>query len=496
LSNYDSLDLSILKTLITNKKHAVNFVDEFDVTKQKFFSPDVWNFANIVTNYTKAYQEVPTLRVLSERISKTNPQLVENIKTIWSALDKFEYNEKEYKHDLEKFKTRFAEKQISDAHDSLAKLLSGKMDISKGLGEMQRACQNIRVLEQKKTYDAKNIKDYLTTFVDKFNVKKNNPDADLGLMTNYSFLDYATNGLKPADFVLIAGESGFGKSLFLNNIAIQVWLQDNSIFKTNSITGIEEVDTSVDISKLTGGKDIIYFSLEMPYEDCFNRLLSRLSGVPSRKIENAELNKEEFAKIKACLDFIKEYPFNFKIVDIADASANDIELILSDSEENFDAIFVDYLGIMKTNEKNEDQDWLKQGIIAYELRGIGRRHKKPVFSAVQLNRKAPGKDPSENIGLSRLARSGTIATHATHVIQIENRPNEEKFPDFIYHIIKNRKGPKGKGVLVKNLSSATLLDKDERLSPTEETLDSEKSSYDDYFKDQNDISDEMEDLEL
>lgn len=468
--SYASLDLSILKVLVSNKTYALDFVNECDA---KLFSPDVWNFANLLVNYVKSYKDLPTLRVLTEKISKgNNEKLVEHVNKIWESLSQISYDEKEYKHDLEKLKKRYAEKQISAIKDSLSKLEPGSIDVSKTLGDMQKTIQTIKSLNQVKSYESKNIKDYLPMFVDKFNQKKENPDLEVGIKTKYSFFDYATNGVKPADFVLIAGESGFGKSLFLNNIAIQTWMQDNKI-------GQE--------SPFTEGKNIIYFSLEMPYEDCFNRLISRLSGVPSRNIENAKISKEEFVKIKQSLDFIKNYPYTFKIVDIADACSNDLEAILDNSEENFDVVFIDYLGIMNTNEKSDEADWLKQGLISYEVRAIARKHKLPIFSAVQLNRKSPGKDSSENIGLARLARSGTIATHATHVIQIENRPQEENHPDFVWHMIKNRKGPKGKGVLYKNLSCATLIDK-----PIE--IDENDTKFEDY--DIEDISDEIDDLEI
>lgn len=468
--SFNSLDLSVLKVLCNDRKNALDFINDCD---SKLFGPDVWNFANVLITYIKTHKEVPTLRILNEKISKSNNQaLSKHINEVWEAITSLEYNEKEYKHDLDKLKKRYAEKHINLVKDNLSKLEPGSMDISKALGDMQKTIQTIKGLNHSKTYENKNIKDYLTDFVEKFNAKKDNPNLDTGVMTKYSFFDFATNGVKPADFILIAGESGFGKSLFLNNIAVQTWMQNNSIDDTDNFTP---------------GKNIIYFSLEMPYEDCFNRLISRLSGVPSRSIENASLTKEDFAKVKKALNFIKKYPNQFKIVDIADACANDLDAIFADCEDQFDAIFIDYLGIMNTNEKSDEADWLKQGMISYEVRAIARKYKLPIFSAVQLNRKSPGKDSSENIGLARLARSGTIATHATHVIQIENRPQEEMHPDFIYHIIKNRKGPKGKGVLYKNLSCATLIDK-----PIEvEQNDDRFVSYD-----AEDISEEIDDLEI
>ncbi len=463
----NNLDLTVLKTLLTNKKYALEFSNE---ENPKLFDSNFWNFAHIVTTYVKNYKDLPTLRVLTDKLLN-NTAKTEYVTKVWGQIDAVSCNDLEYKHDLEKLKKRYAEKQLLTLKDSLDKVQAGTLDLDKALEEVQKTTQSIKTLNKQKTYENLSIKEYLPSFVEKFNAKKNDPNLDRGLMTKYSFLDHCTNGLKPADFVLIAGESGFGKSLFLNNIAIQVWMQDNT----------------VDNPIFTTGKNIIYFSLEMPYEDCFNRLLSRMSGVPSRSIENADLTREEFDRVKKCLDFISKYPHNFKIVDLINASANDLELILLE-DESYDSIFIDYLGIMETNDKSDEADWLKQGRVSQEVRAIGRKFKKPLFSAVQLNRKTAGKESSESVGLNRLARSGTIATHATHVVQIENRPNEEDHSDFIYHLIKNRKGPKGKGVLLKHLACATLLDSSKP--------ENEEINYDEYFKNQDDISDILEDLIL
>lgn len=462
------LDLIVLKNIITNKKNALDFANECE---SKVFSPEAWNIANIVVGYIRTYKDIPTLRVIVEKLSKgNNDRLVEYVKDAWQQLEDTKIDDREYKHELEKIKRRFAQQQIVSVNEKLTtKLNSGVLDISQMVSEMQKTVRSIQGLNELKTYNNENIKDYLPSFVDKFNAKKNNPELEIGLKTYYSFLDYSTNGLKNADFVLIAGESGFGKSLFLQNMAIQVWMQSG------------QIDQNLDVEN---GKNILYFSLEMPYEDCFNRLISRLAGVKSRDIENTSLSKEDFKKVKQALDFINKKPNYFKIVDIADACADDLENILNNCEEKPDAVFIDYLGIMKTNEKNNDQDWLQQGRVAYEVRAIARTHSLPIFSAVQLNRKSTSKDSSENIGLSRLARSSTIATHATHVIQIESRINEEEYPDFIYHLIKSRKGPKGKGILLKNLACATLID---------QNLGDEGCDYD--FIDIDDISDKLEDLD-
>jgi replicative DNA helicase len=463
---YNEFDLAVLKALTSNKKHALDYISENDAN---LFSVDLWHAAKLIIGYLKTYKEVPTLHVLTDSLLKRGQvSQAKYIEEVWALLDTCKADEKEFKYNLSKLKAKYAEQQLL----SLKERLDGEWDDpTKLVAELSKTHQTIQLLKREKASERKTLKDYIPDFKAKLKAKRDNPEVEQKIFTGYSFLDHATNGFGAADFVMIAGESGFGKSILLANLAIQIWLQGNTI------------NTPKD--QLKKGHNILFFSLEMPYENCFYRLISRLSGIPSRKIENAKLNKEEWACLKQALEFISNYPYHFEIVDIPDASAHDIERVLTDTDYNVDAIFVDYLGIMKPNESNEEQDWLKQGIIAYETRAIGRKYQLPIFSAVQLNRKGGAKDPAENIGLHRLARSNSIATHCTTIIQIESRTNEEYHPDFLYHLIKNRNGLKGKGRMMKNLACATLTD-----SPFETpTTDFTNFNVED-------ISEEAEELEL
>ena len=144
--NYSQLDLSILKVLVTNKSHAVEFVNECDA---KLFAPEVWNFANLLVNYIRSYKDIPTLRVLTEKIAKgNNVKLIEHVSNVWEAVHQLDYNEKEYKHDLELLKKRFAEKQITTIKDSFSKLEPGSFDVSKVIGDMQKTVQAIKDLDK------------------------------------------------------------------------------------------------------------------------------------------------------------------------------------------------------------------------------------------------------------------------------------------------------------------------------------------------------------
>jgi replicative DNA helicase len=378
--NYD-LDLVVLKTLVTNKKHAIDFVNECD---PKLFSIDTWNFANLAVGYIRTYKDLPTERVMVEKLTKgNNEKQIEYIKKTWKQINDIVYDDKEYKHDLEKLKKRFAEKQVTALKDILVKCEPGSMDIPKTIGEMQKAVQSIKGLNQTKAYERRTLKDAVPIFRDEYNAKLADPTFDQGIRTGYSYLDTVTDGLRPGELILIGGESGAGKSMLLMNMAIQLWLQNNNI------------DMKEDFGP---GQGVLYFSLEMPYKPCLNRFLSRMSGAPSKMIRNASLNSEDAQKLKKVLSFINKYPAQFEIVDIPrGATMESLEVIYEEAKANYDpkVIVIDYLGLMDY-EGAEMDDWLKLGKISEKIHEFARVHNVICLSAVQLNR-PKGKELEDKI---------------------------------------------------------------------------------------------------
>ncbi len=440
----EELDLIILKTLISNKKHAVEFVNDYD---SKLFLPNVWNVANSIINYIKAYKDIPTLNVILDKLNNKNEALRDNHINIWNQIEATNINDHEYKHYLEKIKNRYAASQIFDLKQSF-NAFDGNNNIPLFVSKMNKTLQSIKRLNQVKAYDRKTLKEVLPLFKEEYRAKVSDPTFDRGMKTGYSMLDYLTDGLRDGELLLIGAETGSGKSMLLMNIAIQMWMQQNSMDMT---------------SNWIEGHNVLYYTLEMPFKPCLNRLLARLAQVPSRKIRNATLNNEEIERLKKALRFIKNYPYEFEIVDIPrGATMEGLELIYEDVKINHDPkiIVIDYLSLMSYKETNLD-DWIKLGKIAEQMHEFARANNSIVLSAVQLNRVKPSKNSEENIGLHRVGRSSLILQNANVAIQIETRQNEKDYIDMIYHILKNRDGALDKGRLIKNLPCGILVDDDE-----------------------------------
>jgi len=440
ISDYD---LHVLSGILSDKRKALEFVSEYDAV---LFQPDIWNFVNTLISYIKTYKVPPTLNVLLDTCGK-NTKLAEHITECWDPIISFKSSENEYPHYLDKLKKRFAEKQILSVKDRFDKMDYYNLNPDKIADELQKNVNKIKQLNGKKTFTSRTLKSALKTFTDNYNAKAQNPNMDVGVPTGYSFLDYSTDGLKPGELLIVGAESGGGKSLFLMNLAMQMWLQGN---KPNPNQEYKK------------GYNVLYFSLEMPFEDCMNRFMGCLSELPSKHINKAKLSSDRVKELKSKMKFISQYPNEFEIVDIPRGVT--IEMIESIYEEkkleyNPDIVVIDYLGLMELDHSGAMDDHLKLGKISEKIHEFARVHKCIVLTAVQLNRMKPTKDNSEErVGLHRVGRSAMIMHNANIGIQIETRQNEHSYPDMLYHIIKCRNGVLGMGILDKNLAAGRLTD--------------------------------------
>jgi replicative DNA helicase len=484
--SFDDLELRVLKTIISNKKHGLDFANESD---PKLFSSDLWMFASTVVGYIKTHKELPTIRVINEKLAKgNNENLLKKINSVWETLQKVQVDDKEYKHDLEKIKKKFAEKQLTDTSSLLSKLEPGSMDVNKAVIELQKTIQSIKGLSQTRTFERRTLKDDVPFFRDEYNAKLEDPNFDAGIKTGYSFLDHVTDGLRGGELLLIGGESGGGKSMLLMNMALQIWLGENASVLNEYLQSPPGAgDLEPFLARLKPGQNVMYFSLEMPFKPCRNRVLGRLSTNPTKLIRTAKLNKEDAAKLKRVLKFTSAYKSEFEIIDIPrGATMESLEMIYEEAKTLYDpkVIVIDYLGLMDYEGGADMEDWLKLGKVAERIHEFARVHGVTVLSAVQLNRPKGAKE-EDKIGLHRIGRSALIMTNANIAIQIETRANEKNFPDMKYHVIKNRDGELGDGRLIKNLACGTLID---------EKVEEDPTTFE--MRDPDDISEKIELLDI
>lgn len=437
------LELSILNAITKHQRLALDFISNCDCNL--FSSPENARIANALISYIKIFKSKPSKKAMLEYCA-SDTEFCQILEGFYNEIEDYPYDDSDYNFDINKLKHIFSQSRLEVIKDKLN--TSEFENISNDISFIQKELGLIKTTNSQKTYEKHSLKEYSKIFRDNFIQKKANPDLGRGILTGYSMFDYIRNGLKPADLIIIAGESGSGKSLLLNNLAIQIWMQKNTINITENFTK---------------GYNVAYFSLEMPYDDCYQRAMSRIADVPAYGIRDAKLSSTDAKLLGAACRFSEKYPYVFDIIDVPRGfSVEQLEIMFNDLKQQYnpDVVFIDYMGLME-GINDQGEDWLQLGNLAGQIHEFSRVYSIPVVTAVQLNRIDPAQRKKYGVGLHRIGRSSMIAHHATAVLQIENKEGEEEVlsQEFIYWLIKNRSGENMKRhSLHKKFSHCALLD--------------------------------------
>jgi len=205
--------------------------------------------------------------------------------------------------------------------------------------------------------------------------RKLHPEKYMGLEVGWGPLDKATKGFKKSTLVLVIGEVGKGKSTILLNWAAEV---------------------------NNGGKNIIFFSFEMPMWQVKARWVAREMRIPYSGFMHAELSEDEEDRLHrfyedemggdVMFDKLQNKSRGYFIVvdQPDDTSPAFVEQMVKQCNSLYgpcDAIFADYLNNMKVDGISRNAQWWEHtGLAAAGLRRIARIHDLVAFSAQQINR--------------------------------------------------------------------------------------------------------------
>ena len=213
-----------------------------------------------------------------------------------------------------------------------------------------------------------------------------NRGKTLGISTGFIDLDRMTSGLNNSDLIILAARPAMGKTAFALNLALNA--------------GKEQ-------------KNVLVFSLEMPAQQLYQRLLSIESGIPQHKLKNVYLEEDEWTKLTvATLNLSKTSIF------VADLPYTNVLEIRSyarkmKSQKKLDLIIIDYLQLINGTGRGGSEFSRQQEIsdISRSLKGLARELDVPVIALSQLSRAVESRVDKRPV-LSDLRESGAIEQDA------------------------------------------------------------------------------------
>ena len=414
---------------------------EYDLLKSVFFKK--YKFVlECLHNYYSRHKIPPSYSVLKSLMENEgyDSSVVDFVEASNCNANEIGYNTDQIKERYNKFLMESLSEKASDIEEEDEPIEDFNDELKRTLSKIDRLYRSDVFSEGDIT---KSVKDRLSDY----EYTSENPDQIRGFLSGYRELDDYTWGVKNSEMLVIGGASSSGKSLLMMNFAVNAWIGSN-----NPVAGI---------TNRKDGKNILFISLEMSKKQLEQRVDANIASIRHRGLARGQLGDEEKQKWLKSLAFQDNYDKKFYILDMPRGTTmgeieSKYEAIMGEFKP--DAIFVDYLQLMKPTVKSSGTDWLDVGKVSEELHEFCRKKNIPVVTAAQrkaAQKKTNGKK-MDDVSLEDLGRSKMIGDNAAIVLIIGNREDERLREDMELHIVKNRDGAKGKISLRKVFANSKI----------------------------------------
>lgn len=395
-----------LSYMFNDKKYIAMSIGKIN----KDHMPNYYKIYSLLLNYYLKYKDVITDNMIETFFQKKNitTDVIVSYKTIISQLraETF-FNDGEFKAIMDELIEQNKRKEFLKIAETIVN--TNPIECSSGeFSELQNKVKFSMVQATMSTDDVKkegSIKDSVKDRFDRYKEIKNNPEILKFIPTGFKHIDDNNGGFRPGELVYIIGRKGDGKSVFLLNLAHNMW---------------------------ASGHNVIIFSLEISKEDYERRFDARAAEVNSNGLKMGKLTLEEEVRFEKYLKsqskgltpdgkncgviYIVDTPPGITPA-FVDSKVDTIEQVLG---IKFDTIITDYAGIMQptlpTSEKRH-----QQGQIALDQKIIARQRDCVVISAAQKSRAGAKEKNSDS---SFVAESDQVADHIDWGLDIASVSDE------------------------------------------------------------------------
>lgn len=222
--------------------------------------------------------------------------------------------------------------------------------------------------------------------------RKNGVEKIEGVSTGFKVLDEKIGLLAKGDLVYIGARPSMGKTALAQDIFLNV-----SFFQQ---------------------LPVVFHSIEMKKEKIMQRIISSLASVESKHIRDAEIPDNKWHDISQASLMLQKA--KVLIDDSSDVTLSDIRRNCRKIKADHGlvgAVFIDYLTLIRSQEKKEGRNDLEIGAISKGLKKIAKEFDCPVICLAQLNRSLE-KRPDKRPMLSDLRESGSVEEDADVVLFI------------------------------------------------------------------------------
>ncbi len=241
-----------------------------------------------------------------------------------------------------------------------------------------------------------------------------------GVRTGFIEMDKMTAGLQKGDLIILAARPSMGKTAFALNIGENVAVNE--------------------------GLPVAVFSMEMGASQLAVRIVGSIGRIDQMHLRTGKLDDADWPRLTSAVSLLNEAPIF--IDDSPGLTPMELRARARrlKRENGLGMIIVDYLQLMQSTERNEENRATEISNITRALKGLAKELDVPVIAMSQLNRSVESRTDKKPV-MSDLRESGAIEQDADVILfiyrdEVYNKDSPVKGTADII-IAKQRNGPIG-----------------------------------------------------
>lgn len=318
-------------------------------------------------DYFSLYNYLPTNTAIGLELaeaSELDPFTKRSVLEVLDAVSGYPVVEGEFQYILDQILAEYKRNSmLSIIHKSIDSIDEGSIDDS--LNYIQKNLAELQAVTDKRDIDR--MPKYIWQVAEQYLSKLDSGESLIGAAIPYGFqdLDMILGGIYQGELSVLVGGMNVGKSFVGGAVGY---------------TNVFEY-----------GNKVVFANLEMDEEQVMVRLLSRQTGIPSRRIRRETFSSSEREILKAALEDLSDRQKNNNLVlfDINHCLTPAIlerNIDLKFGDDWPDLIILDYIDEMLPN-RSTGQKWSDLDSVIHDLKHMCLRHKTRILSMTQLNAK-------------------------------------------------------------------------------------------------------------
>ena len=186
-----------------------------------------------------------------------------------------------------------------------------------------------------------------------------NRGKTLGIPTGFVDLDRMTSGLNNSDLIILAARPAMGKTAFALNLALNAAKEK---------------------------KNVLIFSLEMPVQQLYQRLLAMESGISQNKLRNVYLEEDEWNKLTLATTSLSN--LGIYVADLPHTNVLEIRSYARNMKTQglLDLIVIDYLQLLQLKDEAGAISYERVSRISKKLKNIAKENNICILCVAQMSR--------------------------------------------------------------------------------------------------------------